>query len=300
MGELSFLTIIVSLAVCSILVFAVYQYMKVRFTILEHSQKEQALILQQYIEESSYDIQGLQSVVFRHAQQQQQHQQQHQPQTGGSEPEEVFEEHNKHIHMDTVMYEAPNKQRSTLIAISSDSENTTSDESESEDSGSDSGSESGSDSDSEESESESESGSESEDGESVSEDSESENVHVVHDIKHIEISIDEASPVAELPTEEITEIKTVTVDLGVRADAITGTDTIDVLSLLNKNDISNEEQDPHFTAPTASTASSASFQSLSVIELRALLKEKYKEQQPEKITNLQKLKKPELIQLLQE
>ena len=190
--------------------------------------------------------------------------------------------------MDTVMYEAPNKQRSTLIAISSDSENTTSDESES-------GSESGSESDSD-----SGSGSESGSEDSESEDSESENVHVVHDIKHIEISIDEASPVAELPTEDITEIKTVTVDLGVRADAITGTDTIDVLSLLNKNDISNEEQDPHFTAPTASTASSASFQSLSVIELRALLKEKYKEQQPEKITNLQKLKKPELIQLLQE
>ena len=286
MGELSFLTIIVSLAVCSILVFAVYQYMKVRFTILEHSQKEQALILQQYIEESSYDIQGLQSVVFRHAQHQQ-----HQPQTGGSEPEEVFEEHNKHIHMDTVMYEAPNKQRSTLIAISSDSENTTSDESES-------GSESGSDS--EDSEDSEDSGSESESEDSDSEEIESENIHVVNDIKHIEISIDEASPVAELPTEEITEIKTVTVDLGVRADAITGTDTIDVLSLLNKNDISNEEQDPHFTAPTASTASSASFQSLSVIELRALLKEKYKEQQPEKITNLQKLKKPELIQLLQE
>jgi hypothetical protein len=264
--------------------------MKVRFTILEHSQKEQALILQQYIEESSYDIQGLQGVVFRHAHHQQH---QHQPQTGGSEPEEVFEDHNKHIHMDTVMYEAPTKQRSTLIAISSDSENTTSDESDSEDSGS------GSDSDSE-------SESEDSDSDSESEEIESENVHVVHvvhdihEVKHIEISIDEASPVAELHTEETTEIKTVTVDLGVRADAITGTDTIDVLSLLNKNEISNEEQDPHFTAPTASTASSASFQSLSVIELRALLKEKYKEQQPEKITNLQKLKKPELIQLLQE
>ena len=220
--------------------------------------------------------------------------------------------------MDTVMYEAPNKQRSTLIAISSDSENTTSDESDSgsesdgsgsEDSGSeDSGSEdSGSDSE--------ESGSDGDDG-----DIESENVHVIHDVhevKHIEISmptdnnnmneleielIDEASPVAELPT----EIKTVTVDLGVRADAITGTDTIDVLSLLNKNAISNEEHevelDPHFTTPisaSAASVASSSFQGLSVIELRALLKEKYKGQ-PDKITNLQKLKKPELVQLLQE
>jgi hypothetical protein len=81
------------------------------------------------------------------------------------------------------------------------------------------------------------------------------------------------------------------------------TDTIDVLSLLNKNAISNEEHDvepdPHFTAPIFASAASASFQGLSVIELRALLKEKYKGQ-PEKNTNLQKLKKPELLQLLQE
>ena len=271
MSELSFLTIIVSLAVCSILVFAVYQYMKVRFTVLEQSQKEQALILQQYIEESAYDIQGLQSIVFRHAQ--------HQPQNGaGLEPVEVFEDHNKHIHMDTVMYEAPNKQRSALIAISSDSENTTSDESDD---------------------------------------------NVIHEVKHIEISlptdnnhnneldiesvtiIDETSPeepvVESQP--ETTEIKTITVDLGVREDATTGSDTIDVLSLLNKNAMSNEEHDvepdPHFTVPTAASAASASFQGLSVIELRALLKEKYKGH-PDKITNLQKLKKPELIQLLQE
>jgi hypothetical protein len=318
MGELSFLTIIVSLAVCSILVFAMYQYMKVRFTILEHSQKEQALILQQYIEESSYDIQGLQSIVFRHAHPQSQSQSQHQAQTGGSEPEEVFDDHNKHIHMDTVMYEAPNKQRSALIAISSDSEDTTSDDSESE-SGSGSESESGS-----------ESGSESDDSGSDDDieceiecEIECDNViHDSHEVKHIEISlptdnshneldiesvtvIDEASPeepVAELPI-ETSEIKTITVDLGTSPDtSCMSTDTIDVLSLLNKNAKSNEEHevetDPHFTAPISSSAS-ASFQGLSVIELRALLKEKYKDQH-DKITNLQKLKKPELIQLLQE
>jgi hypothetical protein len=307
MAELSFLTIIVSLAVCSILVFAMYQYMKVRFTILEQSQKEQALILQQYIEESAYDIQGLQSIVFRHAQPQPQAH--HQPQTGaGSEPVEVFDDHNKHIHMDTVMYEAPNKQRSALIAISSDSEDTTSDES--------------SESEGSESESESE-GSESEDsGSEDSEDSEDENdieisMPTDNNNNHNELDnesvtiIDEASPEESVVEShpETTEIKTITVDLGVRVDATTEADTIDVLSLLNKNAISNEEHDvepdPHFTTPivasTASTAStaSASFQGLSVIELRALLKEKYKGQ-PEKITNLQKLKKPELLQLVQE
>ena len=327
MGELSFLTIIVSLAVCSILVFAMYQYMKVRFTILEHSQKEQALILQQYIEESSYDIQGLQSIVFRHAQPQPQHQ----AQSGaGSEPVEIFEDHNKHIHMDTVMYEAPNKQRSALIAISSDSEDTTSDEgSDSEDS------EDSEDSDGSES---SESGSEgSESSESGSEDSESEIecdnvIHDIHEVKHIEISlpmdnnnineldvesvtvIDEASheePVAELPI-ETSEIKTVTVDLGTSADTSSiSTDTIDVLSLLNKTAEEDDvDTDHHFTvmvsasapapAPAPSpAAASTSFSGLSVVELRALLKEKYKDQ-PDKVPNLQKLKKPELVQLLQE
>jgi hypothetical protein len=317
MGELSFLTIIVSLAVCSILVFAMYQYMKVRFTILEHSQKEQALILQQYIEESSYDIQGLQSIVFRHAHPQSQSQSQHQAQTGGSEPEEVFDDHNKHIHMDTVMYEAPNKQRSALIAISSDSEDTTSDES---------------------GDSESSEGSESSDSESSDSDDSGSDIECeiecdndIHEVKHIEISlptdnnnnineldiesvtvIDESSPeepVAELPT-ETSEIKTITVDLGTSPDTSSmSTDTIDVLSLLNKNAEDHEvDTDPHFTSHISSSASasasvsasaSASFQGLSVIELRALLKEKYKGQH-DKITNLQKLKKPELIQLLQE
>jgi len=327
MGELSFLTIIVSLAVCSILVFAMYQYMKVRFTILEHSQKEQALILQQYIEESSYDIQGLQSIVFRHAQPQPQPQ--HQAQSGaGSEPVEIFEDHNKHIHMDTVMYEAPNKQRSALIAISSDSEDTTSDEgSDSEDSEDSDGSDSGSES--------SESGSEGSEGSESGSESESEIerdnvIHDIHEVKHIEISlptdnnnineldvesvtvIDEASheePVAELPI-ETSEIKTVTVDLGTSADTSSiSTNTIDVLSLLNKTAEEHDvDTDHHFTvmvsasapAPSPSpAAASTSFSGLSVVELRALLKEKYKDQ-PDKVPNLQKLKKPELVQLLQE
>ena len=56
MGELSILTIVVSLAVCSILAVALYQYVNQRLSLAEHSQKEQAMILHQYIEESSYDI----------------------------------------------------------------------------------------------------------------------------------------------------------------------------------------------------------------------------------------------------
>ena len=59
MVEFNFLTIIVSLAVCSLLVYAVFQYTKVRLSVLEQSHKEQAMILQQYIEESSTDIHRL-------------------------------------------------------------------------------------------------------------------------------------------------------------------------------------------------------------------------------------------------
>jgi hypothetical protein len=313
MGELSFLTIIVSLAVCSILVFAVYQYMKVRFTVLEHSQKEQALILQQYIEESSYDIQGLQSIVFRQrggagVQQQQEHQ----AQMDASEPEEVYEDHNKHIHMDTVMYEAPNKPRSTLIAISSDSENTTSDEDEDGES-SNSGSSSGSSSDGSESDGSESDGSD--DSDSEDSEIESENVHMIHDIhevKHIEISstlddhdhhhdneleiesvtiIDEEPALALEPAlEPAPDTKTITIDLGTSVD----TDEHQLASMTESYDASASS-----SVAASSASSSVSFHGLSVIELRALLKEKYKGQ-PDKITNLQKLKKPELIQLLHE
>jgi hypothetical protein len=333
MGELSFLTIIVSLAVCSILVFAVYQYMKVRFIILEQSQKEQALILQQYIEESSYDIQGLQEIVFRKqggGASGIQHHQQQQPSV--TEVEEVVydtDDLNKHIHMDTVMYEAPNKQRSSLIAISSDSEDTTSDgddsESESSDHENESDSDSDSDSDSESSESDhdQDSGGESDDDSDHDLDS---------DVKHIEISIpvndqpdiDPVSIIDELPeTTATTDVKTITVDLGVSVQCSSSPDpdTIDVLSLLNKPAVINDDEQepvgdmttleketvnvPGVSSAAASSTSAAAaspssaLSGLSVVELRALLKEKYKGQ-PEKILNLNKFKKPELIQLLQE
>ena len=64
MGELSILTIVVSLAVCSILVVALYQYVNQRLSFAEQSQKEQATILQQYIEESSYDIHHLKQFMM--------------------------------------------------------------------------------------------------------------------------------------------------------------------------------------------------------------------------------------------
>jgi hypothetical protein len=163
MGELSILTIVVSLAVCSILAVALYQYVNQRLSLAEHSQKEQAMILHQYIEESSYDIYCLkQQLSHAHkmglgvslgqgqGQGQAVYYQQYAP-----ESDEV---QHKCVHIDTVMYEAvmnnnnPGKQSGSprmnlnpnhrLIPVSSDSENTTTDDDD--DSGSESDSDSGS------------------------------------------------------------------------------------------------------------------------------------------------------------
>ena len=146
MGELSFLTIIVSLAVCSLLIYAAFQYMKVRLTVLEQSHKEQAMILQQYIEESSTDIHRLYQMTtsgrgnaF--------------PQNGGGsiileyandnvteKPVAYNEPHM--IHLDTALFH--NNRSNNLIEISSDSEDTTDTENttDTDDSGDDSESES--------------------------------------------------------------------------------------------------------------------------------------------------------------
>lgn len=171
MSELSILTIVVSLAVCSILAVALYQYVNQRLSLAEHSQKEQAMILHQYIEESSYDIHCLkQQLSHAHkmglgvSQGQAVYYQQYY-QDNENNATEVDEVQHKCVHIDTVMYDAvmhnnAGKQSGSprmnlnhrLIPVSSDSENTTTDDD----------SESGSDSESEsESESESDSGSDS-------------------------------------------------------------------------------------------------------------------------------------------
>ena len=162
MGELSILTIVVSLAVCSILVVALYQYVNQRLSFAEHSQKEQAMILQQYIEESSYDIHYLKQflVAKQHYQQQQQY-------DNYNNYDNITEIHDTHVpDIDTAIYDVSisnnnvvtvekkttptNFSNRRLIPVSSDSENTTTDsecsESESSESESESESESGSDS----------------------------------------------------------------------------------------------------------------------------------------------------------
>ena len=132
MGELSFLTIIVSLAVCSLLVYGIFQYMKVRLTVLEQSHREQAMILQQYIEESSSDIHRLYkistersgygsdngqpfpsngSIILEYQEEQRMN----------DKPNAYNEPHT--IHLDTAFFQ--NKRTNHLIEISSDSENTT-------------------------------------------------------------------------------------------------------------------------------------------------------------------------------
>ena len=302
MGELSFLTIIVSLAVCSLLVYAVFQYMKVRLTILEQSHKEQALILQQFIEESSTDIHRLYqmnssahndtaaqyggahhgSIILEYA---------NENANGPREYEEKPAAYNAPhmIHLDTAMFQ--NKRVSNLIEISSDSEDTTESESSESESSDDDGSES------EGSESESES-SESSDDESTEPAVESEESIVVFELVN---SVSAPAP-APAPAHS-PETKMITVDLGaIQESSSTSPEeqTLDVLAMLYKKADTPEELDVVTpVTESLSTSSSAAppqpITGMSVTELRYLLKEKH----PEKHAEIQKMKKAELIQALQ-
>ena len=319
MAELSFLTIIVSLAVCSLLIYAVFQYTKIRLTILEQSQKEQALILQQFIEESSTDIHRLyqlstnnngggrgggggnlqqhDSIILEYANDFANHD----VTTPSYNPVAAYNEPHI-IHLDTALFKNNNK--SNLIEISSDSEDTTDSGSESESgSGSDSGSETGSGS--EGSDSESSDSSESSDGDEE---------QMIHEV------ISEVIEVVCEP-EPISDIKLVTVDLGAIQESLQPPPSSsspehknDVLSMLYKKAQETSSSEVTVTdvqpsdvpdAPAASEpvpvpapAPAPSLSSMSVTELRHLLKEKYKNN-PEKHPEIQKLKKVELIYALQ-
>ena len=301
MGELSFLTIIVSLAVCSLLVYAAFQYMKVRLSILEQSHKEQAMILQQYIEESSTDIHRLYqmttsgrgdsfpqngggSIILEYANE-----------NNAEKPVAYNEPHT--IHLDTALYQQ-NKRSSNLIEISSDSEDTT------------------------DSESESTSGSESDATTETDSDDNEEDINNAQDVQTDEYTvvpvISEIVELNETHTHS-PEIKMVTVDLGTiqEPDVQSSAEKpIDVLSMLYKKaqqtplpedaidaiDIASFEHSPD-TAPTVPVigggSATVSLSGMSVTELKFLLKEKYKNH-PEKHAEIQKLKKAELIHALQQ
>ena len=331
MAELSFLTIIVSLAVCSLLIYAVFQYTKIRLTILEQSQKEQALILQQFIEESSTDIHRLyqlstnnngggrggggnlqphDSIILEYANDFANH-----DVTTPSYTKPAAAYNEPHIiHLDTALFKNNNK--SNLIEISSDSEDTTDSGSESE-SGSDSGSETDSGSGSEGSESGSE-GSDSESSDSSDSEDRDQEPTTIH-----EVISDVIEVVCE--PEPISDIKLVTVDLGAIQESLQPPPSSsspehknDVLSMLYKKaqettstsevtvtDVqpSDDVPDAHAASepepvPAPAPAPAPSLSSMSVTELRHLLKEKYKNN-PEKHPEIQKLKKVELIYALQ-
>lgn len=322
MAELSFLTIIVSLAVCSLLIYAVFQYTKIRLTILEQSQKEQALILQQFIEESSTDIHRLyqlstnnngggrgggniqphDSIILEYANDIANHDV---SSTSYTKPVATAYNEPHIIHLDTALFKNNNK--SNLIEISSDSEDTT-------DSGSGSESESDSECSSSSSESESNDGEESESDSSDSDrgdggEPEPTTIHgVISEV--IEVVCD---------PEPISDIKLVTVDLGAIQEPLQPLSSSpehknDVLSMLYKKaqettgsieaavaDV--QPSDVPTPAPASAPAAPApapapSLSSMSVPELRHLLKEKYKNN-PEKHPEIQKLKKVELIYALQ-
>jgi hypothetical protein len=312
MGELSFLTIIVSLAVCSLLVYAVFQYMKVRFTILEQSHKEQAMILQQYIEESATDIQRLYklttsgsnihhpqgSIILEYANMDADADGMKQKQSAYNEPHL--------IHLDTAIFS--NNRSSNLIEISSDSEDTTESESTTEDE------EDGDDATSQDDESttEDEDEDEDEDTEKATEDADADgDADGAEEKKPLGyeqcLQIDTQS---QLLVEEIcselekpSHIKLVTVDLGASDEPIQGSQEKnaefqnDVLSMLYKKAQNTENPEIVAETITTTTTPSVSLHHLSVQELRQMLKEKYKHQ-PEKYAENQKLKKGELIQLL--
>jgi hypothetical protein len=286
MGELSFLTIIISLAICSLLVYAVFQYMKVRLTILEQSHKEQAMILQQFIEESSNDIHRLYqyssssnggaiptngSIILEYA---------------NDKPVAYNEPHT--IHLDTALFQ--NKRNSNLIEISSDSEDTT-DDSE------------GSDSESRESSegSERSESSESSDSDSESESDNRENQVDVINILNNDNDNDNDNDDVPLPLfiPEIVsspEIKLVTVDLGIIHEQ-----EITAVELPIETTEGTVETSVSSTPVIANGTSSSTIPltSMSVPDLKHLLKEKYKNH-PEKHAEIQKLKKAELIFALQQ
>jgi len=333
MGELSFLTIIVSLAVCSLLVYGIFQYMKVRLTVLEQSHREQAMILQQYIEESSSDIHRLYQIST--ARSNENNKEQPFPPNGSIILEYAEDQLNKEnpvafnqphmIHLDTAFFQ--NKRSSKLIEISSDSENTT---------------ESGSGSDSDDTESEDEYETESED-ESDTDDTESEtesesvsmtepecNNHEmilpVCDVKNqadntpceIDIELDDITKhaISYETNVQTGDIKTITVDLGTIEEPETSK-SIDVLTLLYKKAQQTPLPEDHdldeiittaknvsepievpTPAPAPAPAPSAPvhipLSAMSVPDLKLLLKELCKHQ-PEKHAEIQKLKKSELI-----
>ena len=328
MGELSFLTIIISLAVCSLLVYAAFQYMKVRLSILEQSHKEQAMILQQYIEESSTDIHRLYQMTtsgrgdsF--------------PQNGGGsiileyanenineKPVAYNEPHM--IHLDTALFQ--NNRSSNLIEISSDSENTTDTEDTT-------------DADTDDSSDVSESESDGNDDESESDDQHMKDNKLDDcdpNITKDENEKDEKDePVISdvldfVCNEQVShthsaEIKLVTIDLGTIQEPLfdpveptphTSSSEMlnDVLSMLYKkaqqtplphdND-ANEHESEHASEPASASPSivisstSLPLSGMSVTDLKLLLKEKFKNH-PEKHAEIQKLKKAELIHALQQ
>ena len=332
MGELSFLTIIVSLAVCSLLVYGIFQYMKVRLTVLEQSHREQAMILQQYIEESSSDIHRLYKISTERSGGYGSDNGQPFPSNGSiileyqeeqrmnDKPNAYNEPHT--IHLDTAFFQ--NKRINHLIEISSDSENTTDSEDDSS-SSSDDDDESSSSTDSSTDSTSSDDEVEKVEDYTVST-TESSNLDNTNEICEIVTDIMTNIPYETSSSSHSPDVKTVTVDLGT-----TETDTSNDNSLYmmykkaqqtplpedNEFDVSTkpleqeqEQEQEHgngdipanpitvvYVPP--STPVHVPLSAMSVPDLKQLLKELCKNQ-PEKHAEIQRLKKPELINTIKQ
>lgn len=324
MSELNLLTIVISLAVCSLLVYAAFQYMKVRLNVLEQSQKEQALILQQFIEESSTDLHRLYklassnggnmqgppqgSIILEYANDLENEEREMNEQ----KPASSSSYHQPHvIHLDTAAF-FQNK-KSNLIEISSDSENTT--ESESGDAGDTSESSDSSDDDGSTSD---DSSSDDDDSRGDDESDNSDDDDIIHPENPDVIMNDGTETIVnEEVTREIkpssisaSEIKLVTVDLGAMQESVIKPPseneivehTVIVSEVESETTVEPAQVTPPAPAPAPASAPApappTSYSSMSVPELRQLLKEKYKNN-PEKHPEIQKLKKAELVYALQ-
>ena len=284
--------------------------MKVRLTVLEQSHREQAMILQQYIEESSLDIHRLYRISTERSDYGNDKRQlfpsndsiilEYQEEPKMNDKPNVYNEPHT-IHLDTAFFQ--NKRTNHLIEISSDSENTT--DSEDDDSSStddDSSSSSSSDDEVEKVEN------------YTVHTTESSNLDDTNE--SCEIVTDIMTNIPYEPSSHSPDVKTVTVDLGT-TEPDTSNDNILYMMYKkaqqtplpedNEFDVANsleQEQDtvndaiPANANPLTPVPSSAPvhvpLSSMSVPDLKQLLKELCKNQ-PEKHAEIQRLKKSELI-----
>ncbi len=124
-----YIGIILTLGICIVLVTALFYYSRQRFAILEHSHKEQAMILHEFITTTSRDVDGmkhmLMNVSFPYFQNQQHSQQSQQSSQQSQQYSQQSQQSQHHLYRDQI--NSTNNNEKKLIHISSDEEDSDSD-----------------------------------------------------------------------------------------------------------------------------------------------------------------------------